>query len=81
MRNLSNCWICACAVPTAAVTRDVSFVYACGKGCILKEETGERRIEREETQLTGTISFHHDPNNQIAHDQFHVLYCIFTDPI
>ena len=54
-----------CAVPTAAITGDISFVHACGGGCVFKKETGARRIEREETQLTGTISFHHDPNNQV----------------
>lgn len=53
------------AVPSAAITGDVSFVHACGRGCMFKEDTGSRQIEREETRLPGTISFHHDPNNQV----------------
>ena len=49
-----------CAVPTAAITGDISFVHACGRGCVCA-----RQIEGEDTQLTGTVSFHHDPNNQV----------------
>ena len=47
------------------IVSEVSFVHSCGSGCAFKEAPSVHRVEREETDLTGPISFVHDCNNEV----------------
>ena len=49
----------------ATIVSKVSFVHSCGRGCAFKEATSVHRVEREETELTGSVSFVHDCNNEV----------------
>ena len=54
-----------CSVAAATIVSKVSFVLSCGRGRAFREATSVHRVEREEAELTGSVSFVHDCNNEV----------------